>query len=55
MSDLYELWDLVDTDLRRYTLPIQAVDTHRPKPKGLTMNGVVPTTAREYFVPPNSV
>ncbi|KAF5327775.1 hypothetical protein D9619_004559 [Psilocybe cf. subviscida] len=36
-------------DEERYALPIQAVDTHRPKPKGPTPV-VQSTTAREYFV-----
>jgi len=36
-------------DEERYALPIQAVDTHRPKPKAPSAN-VVPTSAREYFV-----
>ncbi|KAF9048470.1 6-phosphofructo-2-kinase-domain-containing protein [Panaeolus papilionaceus] len=35
-------------DEERYTLPIEAVDTHRPKPKGPTPT-VVPSTARQYF------
>ncbi|PPQ77141.1 hypothetical protein CVT25_010835 [Psilocybe cyanescens] len=35
-------------DEERYALPIQAVDTHRPKPKGHTPV-VQPTTARQYF------
>jgi 6-phosphofructo-2-kinase/fructose-2,6-biphosphatase 2 len=39
-------------DDERYTLPIQAVDTHRPKPKGMT--SVIPTAAREYYIPQNA-
>ncbi|KAH9481486.1 6-phosphofructo-2-kinase/fructose-2,6-bisphosphatase 1 [Psilocybe cubensis] len=35
-------------DEERYALPIQAVDTHRPKPKG-PAPVVHPTTARQYF------
>ncbi|KAJ3518984.1 hypothetical protein NMY22_g13413 [Coprinellus aureogranulatus] len=35
-------------DEERYTLPIEAVDTHRPKPKGPSLV-VKPTTARQYF------
>jgi hypothetical protein len=40
----------------RYTLPISAVDTHRPKPKG----SVSPTavrfgSGREYFVDTNKL
>lgn len=34
---------------RRYALPIQAVDTHRPKPKVAHQPAVVATTIREYF------
>ncbi|PPQ63923.1 hypothetical protein CVT24_010321 [Panaeolus cyanescens] len=41
-------------DEERYALPIQAVDTHRPKPKGQSPT-VIPTTAREYFAPENPV
>ncbi|KAJ2924626.1 hypothetical protein H1R20_g12456, partial [Candolleomyces eurysporus] len=37
-------------DEERYTLPIEAVDTHRPKPKA-TSPVVIPSTARQYFVP----
>lgn len=36
-------------DEERYTLPIGAVDTHRPKPKGPPPS-VTPNTGREYFV-----
>ncbi|TFK40135.1 6-phosphofructo-2-kinase-domain-containing protein [Crucibulum laeve] len=35
-------------DEERYALPIQAVDTHRPKPKAAQPT-VQPTTARQYF------
>ncbi|RPD65794.1 bifunctional 6-phosphofructo-2-kinase/fructose-2,6-bisphosphate 2-phosphatase [Lentinus tigrinus ALCF2SS1-7] len=35
-------------DEERYTLPIGAVDTHRPKPKG-PVAAVVPKTGREYY------
>ena len=35
-------------DEERYKLPIGAVDTHRPKPKG-PVAPVVPKTGREYF------
>ncbi|KAH9946407.1 bifunctional 6-phosphofructo-2-kinase/fructose-2,6-bisphosphate 2-phosphatase [Epithele typhae] len=36
-------------DEERYAVPIQAVDTHRPKPKGGETNAPTPNTAREYF------
>ncbi|KAK7676133.1 hypothetical protein QCA50_007887 [Cerrena zonata] len=35
-------------DEERYTLPIGAVDTHRPKP-GMTQPKVAPTIGREYY------
>ncbi|KAF8802439.1 bifunctional 6-phosphofructo-2-kinase/fructose-2,6-bisphosphate 2-phosphatase [Phlegmacium glaucopus] len=39
-------------DEERYALPIQAVDTHRPKPKGPNVNAVATnSSSREYFVP----
>ncbi|KAF8071991.1 6-phosphofructo-2-kinase-domain-containing protein [Lyophyllum atratum] len=37
-------------DEERYALPIQAVDTHRPKPKSAAPI-IQPTTAREYYAP----
>jgi len=37
-------------DEERYMLPIKAVDTHRPKPKGPTPS-IGSTTARQYFTP----
>ncbi|KAF9507878.1 hypothetical protein BS47DRAFT_1488635 [Hydnum rufescens UP504] len=41
-------------DEERYQVPIGAVDTHRPKPKGAQAHEVkVPSTARQYFVPPH--
>ncbi|KAF9565377.1 bifunctional 6-phosphofructo-2-kinase/fructose-2,6-bisphosphate 2-phosphatase [Agrocybe pediades] len=36
-------------DEERYALPIEAVDTHRPKPKGEPTPVVHPSTARQYF------
>ncbi|EJF62512.1 bifunctional 6-phosphofructo-2-kinase/fructose-2,6-bisphosphate 2-phosphatase [Dichomitus squalens LYAD-421 SS1] len=36
-------------DEERYTLPIGAVDTHRPKPKGGLPPIPTPKTAREYY------
>lgn len=32
-----------------YTLPIGAVDTHRPKPKAAVQPSVVPALQREYY------
>ncbi|KDR79033.1 hypothetical protein GALMADRAFT_63905 [Galerina marginata CBS 339.88] len=40
-------------DEERYALPIQAVDTHRPKPKGPALV-VQPTLARQYFTEPDT-
>jgi 6-phosphofructo-2-kinase / fructose-2,6-biphosphatase 2 len=41
-------------DEERYQVPIGAVDTHRPKPKGAhTAEVKIPSTARQYFVPPH--
>nr|VWO99091.1 GTP-binding protein RHO1 [Ganoderma boninense] len=36
-------------DEERYTLPIGAVDTHRPKPKAAPSTLPVPSTARQYY------
>lgn len=36
-------------DEERYTLPIGAVDTHRPKPKASLPTLPVPSTARQYY------
>ena len=36
-------------DEERYTLPIGAVDTHRPKPKGPAVGVHTPNTGREYY------
>ncbi|KAI1790706.1 bifunctional 6-phosphofructo-2-kinase/fructose-2,6-bisphosphate 2-phosphatase [Ganoderma leucocontextum] len=36
-------------DEERYTLPIGAVDTHRPKPKAPPTTLLVPNTARQYY------
>ncbi|KAH7927690.1 bifunctional 6-phosphofructo-2-kinase/fructose-2,6-bisphosphate 2-phosphatase [Leucogyrophana mollusca] len=36
-------------DEERYTLPIEAVDTHRPKPKAPQPEMPVASTAREYY------
>ncbi|KZT03445.1 bifunctional 6-phosphofructo-2-kinase/fructose-2,6-bisphosphate 2-phosphatase [Laetiporus sulphureus 93-53] len=43
-------------DEERYTLPIEAVDTHRPKPHSKSQPGEVPlsTSKREYFADPNA-
>ncbi|KAF6754542.1 bifunctional 6-phosphofructo-2-kinase/fructose-2,6-bisphosphate 2-phosphatase [Ephemerocybe angulata] len=41
-------------DEERYALPIEAVDTHRPKPKGPAVK-VKHTTARQYFTPEGEV
>ncbi|KIJ27860.1 hypothetical protein M422DRAFT_190528 [Sphaerobolus stellatus SS14] len=38
-------------DEERYTLPIAAVDTHRPKPKAAKQPDVVVSTARQYLDP----
>ncbi|KAE9408479.1 bifunctional 6-phosphofructo-2-kinase/fructose-2,6-bisphosphate 2-phosphatase [Gymnopus androsaceus JB14] len=37
-------------DEERYTLPINAVDTHRPKPKTARQPSINSTTQRRYFV-----
>lgn len=39
-------------DEERYALPIEAVDTHRPKPKGPSVE-VKASSARQYFAPPS--
>lgn len=39
---------IAETLLFRYKVPIEAVDTHRPKPKGAAP-AFVPSTARQYF------
>ena len=36
-------------DEERYTLPIGAVDTHRPKPKGAVETVPTSNTGREYY------
>ena len=40
---------ILQTLVSRYALPIQAVDTHRPKPKGPAPAAIPSTARRDYY------